>query len=182
MSWRVTAELLKKRPMHKKRFRKPAWYRENFITKLAFATDGLCFSGVTVHHVTCLKEAFRKCFKKAATHKQQQSEPERAVNLLLLASCTGGNGVPSVVRSNLPWKVASKLVTWARFKKKQGNSNALRFASTKRFFQTNSTTWSDHKKCLSFVPSIQHPTWTISCKSKDCHNNVITTMYIAYIE
>jgi len=31
--------------MHKKRFRKPACYRENFIAKLAFATDGICFSG-----------------------------------------------------------------------------------------------------------------------------------------
>jgi len=72
------------------------------------------FSGVTAHRVTCSKRAVRKYFKKAATEYAQATIEWTwwsGETLLLLVRCTGGISVPSVARSNLPWKAATEVVT-----------------------------------------------------------------------
>ena len=65
---------------------------------------------MTGHRVTNLKRAVRKHYKKAAAQKKQESEPGRTRGNLYCCSPVAlvDLGVPSVVRSNLPWKTATK--------------------------------------------------------------------------
>jgi len=65
---------------------------------------------VTGHRVTYLKGAVRKHFKKAAAQRKEESEPGRTGGNLYCCSPVApvDLGVPSVVRSNLPWKTATK--------------------------------------------------------------------------